>query len=163
MQILSQSGVRIFASSIENPQSWIVQEYLEGDEYTCSVYRDKLNHSVKSLVMRRELSPDGASISGVVEHNDEIESYLADVVTALVEFGWDFGNINVQLRHSGSGTSLFEINPRLSSTESPKAKMGFDTVTAFFRNIVDIETSNLAVPTPGTAFLRYYSDIIYKV
>jgi predicted ATP-grasp superfamily ATP-dependent carboligase len=163
IQVLDKIGVEKFASSISNPESWIVQEYLDGIEYTCSVYRDRITQSVSTLVMQRELSPDGASISGVVEHNGKINQYLAEVVDALVEYGWDFGNLNIQLRSSDSGVSLFEINPRLSSTESPKAKMGFDTVSAYFQNIVLGQTSNLLAPKAGTSFLRYYSDIIYTV
>ena len=162
IQVLDKFGVEKFTTSISNSETWIVQEYLEGSEYTCSVYRDRITHSVDSLVMRRELSPDGASIWGVVEHNEKINVYLAEVVDALVEYGWDFGNLNIQLRCSDSGVSLFEINPRLSSTESPKAKMGFDTVSAFYQNIVHSDVSNLVKPAAGTSFLRYYSDIIYS-
>lgn len=162
LQILNKSEIEKAAASISNAENWIVQEYLEGDEYTCSVFRDKIDSTVKTLVMRRELSTDGASISGVVEDNQDIERYLHAVADALVEFGWDFGNVNIQLRLSESGLNLFEINPRLSSTESPKAKMGFDTVTAYFQNMVQNEVSILEVPSPGTSFLRYYADIVYN-
>jgi carbamoyl-phosphate synthase large subunit len=162
IQVLDSFGVENFAGSISNPESWIVQEYLNGREYTCSVYRDRITHSVNMLVMQRELSPDGASISGIVEYNEKINMYLSEVVDALIDFGWDYGNINIQLRTSDSGVSLFEINPRLSSTESPKAKMGFDTVTASYQNIVLGEGSKLIAPKAGTSFLRYYSDIIYS-
>jgi carbamoyl-phosphate synthase large subunit len=162
IQVLDKFGVEKFATSISNPESWIVQEYLNGNEYTCSVYRDRVTHLVNTLVMQRELSPDGASISGVVEHSEVINAYLAEVVDALVEYGWDYGNLNIQLRTSDSGVSLFEINPRLSSTESPKAKMGFDTVSAYYQNLVLGQASNLVVPKAGTSFLRYYSDIVYS-
>jgi carbamoyl-phosphate synthase large subunit len=146
---------------ISDLENYIFQEFLVGDEYTCSVYRDRITGEISTLQMRRELSPDGASIFGEVEADVQIETYLHSIAEKLSTIGWDFGNINVQLRLTVAGPMLIEINPRLSSTESPKAKMGFNTCLAFIDNKVNAKEASLEQAPVGRKFRRYYQEVIF--
>jgi carbamoyl-phosphate synthase large subunit len=114
---------------------YVFQEFLDGEEFTCSCFLDKYSKSKKFLVMKRDLSPDGASVYGRITHDPLINNYLSLVLDAFEKQGMEFGNINVQLRLTKKGPLLFEINGRLSSTEAPKSYFGFNTVEAFIDNI----------------------------
>lgn len=139
---------------------YIIQEYIEGSEYTCSVYLDKFSRKLNTLQLERTLSPDGSSLNGIVRSNAEIDQYLNEIVVLLSKHGFDYGHLNVQLRLGKNGPQLFEINPRLSSTESPKDKLGFSTVLAYFSNIVLNQEFSLNQPKVGAFFKRYYSDLV---
>lgn len=147
---------------IEQPSSYIVQEFLDGEEFTCSLYKDLISGEIHKLVLSRTLSPDGASISGEVVRHPAIENYLSCISDQLAEVGWDYGNLNVQLRLTESGPRVLEINPRLSSTESPKAKFGFNTCKAFVDNVVLGKTCSLQVVPAGLKFRRYYQEVIFE-
>ena len=137
----------------------IVQEYLDGEEYTCGCYIDKYSKELSTIVFIRELTEDGASGYGEVVHDDAIEAYLFDVCNMLQENGLVYGHVNVQLRMVNGSPVCFEINPRLSSTESPKASLGFNSVEAYISNIVKEESCTGLAANPGK-FLRYYEDVI---
>ena len=139
---------------------YILQEFIEGNEYTCSVFLDKFSKDLSVLQLERTLSPDGSSLNGIVRDDEIIRQYLREIVEVLGRHGFDFGHLNVQLRLSKNGPQLFEINPRLSSTESPKDRLGFSTVLAYFSNIVLQEAFRFSQPKPGSFFKRYYSEAI---
>jgi len=141
--------------------NYILQEYVEGPEFTCSLYLDRVTGEIKTLQLQRELSIDGASSKGQVTNLEEVNLYLFKIARELRNVGWDFGHINVQLRLANDGPKLIEINPRLSSTESPKAKLGFNTCAASFQNIALNQSSNLGTPSEGARFIRYYEELIF--
>lgn len=139
----------------------IVQEYLDGEEYTCGCYIDKYSKELSTIVFIRELTEDGASGYGEVVHDNTIDAYLFDVCNMLQENGLVYGHVNVQLRMVNGFPICFEINPRLSSTESPKASLGFNSVEAYISNIVKEESYTDLTANSGK-FLRYYEDVILK-
>jgi carbamoyl-phosphate synthase large subunit len=136
----------------------IFQEKLEGPEFTCSLYKDRLTESLHILALERVLTEDGASWWGKVVPSPTIEDYLRLLARQLAP-SWDYGHLNVQLILSPGGPLLFEVNPRLSSTEGPKASLGFNTAEAYLENLKG-RTCSLVSPSKGE-FIRYYSDVVF--
>lgn len=140
----------------------VIQTYLDGPEYTCGVYLDKYSQSISTIIFERILSEDGASLYGVVIDDKDIEDYLHLVAKAFIkESDFKFGHINVQLRNTSNGPMLFEINGRLSSTEAPKSNLGFNSVEAYFYNIVLQSPYDKFQPSFGKKFIRYYEEIYF--
>lgn len=141
----------------------VVQEYIEGDEYTCGLYIDRYTSQIATIAMQRKLSPDGASIYGEIIEDENINLYLQKIGVCLNKSGLIFGHVNVQLRKTSNNKCyMFEINGRLSSTESPKATFGFNSSYAYFENIV-LERSATLLRYNGkcSKFLRYYDEVYF--
>ncbi|EGR4369705.1 ATP-grasp domain-containing protein [Vibrio cholerae] len=140
----------------------VIQSYIEGPEITCGVYLDKFNKEVYSICFDRILTEDGASLYGEVIDDTEIKKYLGDVVRSFqLSSDFEYGHINVQLRNTAEGPMLFEINGRLSSTEAPKSMLGFNSVEAYFYNIVLGMPYDKFSPKIGRKFIRYYEEIYF--
>jgi len=103
-----------------DPANCVVQEYIEGDEYTCgSVTLDGRCTGV--IVMRRTLR-DGDTHKAFVEREPRIEATVHAIVTRLQPFG----ACNVQLRVRNGEPYVFEINSRCSGTTGARALAGFN-------------------------------------
>ncbi len=145
---------------IEEPSKYIVQEFIDGKEYTCGCYIDRYSKNVSSIIMERELTKDGATGWGKVVFNDVIEAYINQIASVLSRNGMEYGHVNVQLRMKDNRPYCFEINPRLSSTEGPKAQMGFNSVEAYLVNTI-LEKEYLELVPEKKQFLRFYEDVIF--
>lgn len=145
---------------IDLPKKYIIQEFIDGKEYTCGCYIDRYSKKVSSIIMERELTKDGATGWGKVVCNEIIESYINQIATVLSKNGMEYGHVNVQLRMKNNQPYCFEINPRLSSTEGPKAQMGFNSVEAYLVNTILEEEYKALIPEQKQ-FLRFYEDVIF--
>jgi len=142
-------------------EEYICQEYLAGEEYTCGCYIDRYTKQISTIIFKRSLTPDGASGHGLVVDNKEIVDYVKQIGLGFIKEGMDFGHLNIQLRLTSAGPQCFEINGRLSSTEAPKAVLGFNSVAAFVDNIVFQTTYSSFSPVIGKQFLRYYEEVYF--
>lgn len=102
------------------PDNCVVQEYIEGKEYTCGTVSFE-GHCYGTIVMRRILR-NGDTYKAFVENNPAIESQ----VHKLVEILKPFGACNVQLRVKDGKIYVFEINARCSGTTAARALAGFN-------------------------------------
>lgn len=156
-----QSAAALVSDGIVNPNSFLVQELLSGEEYTCGCYIDRYTQQINHITFRRTLTPDGATFFGEIVENSEIDIYLKNVCKALIKEGLDFGHINVQLILTESGPVLFEINGRLSSTEASKAHYGFNSCAAFVTNIVNRQPYTSWQTVHSGRFLRFYEELYF--
>jgi carbamoyl-phosphate synthase large subunit len=96
-----------FLDYVERP---VVQEYLDGPEYTLDVLCDAGGHPV-SIVPRERV----VIRSGVIDRGRTVKSdaliRLAEHVCAAVAF---VGPLNIQCRMRAGVATVFEINPRFS-------------------------------------------------
>lgn len=141
--------------------SFLVQERLSGEEYTCGCYVDRYTGEINTIIFLRTLTPDGATAYGEIVQNSAIQQYVTSVGRALVAEGLDFGHVNVQLILTESGPVLFEINGRLSSTEASKAHYGYNSCAAFVSNIVQQKPFSGWNIAKSGRFLRYYEEIYF--
>jgi len=102
----------------------IVQEYVEGDEFTCDVFVDP-DMQVRCVVPRRRIEVRGGEVSkSQVVKNTVIMSKAAELVEKL---GAGPGVITLQLFLNGLGRMRFiEINPRFGGGAPLSIKAGAD-------------------------------------
>jgi len=100
--------------------NYVVQEYIEGEEYTCGTVTLE-NKCVGSIIMRRELR-NGDTVRAFVVQNEELASFLRKVINVLKPFG----ACNVQLRLRDGVPYIFELNARCSGTTAARALAGFN-------------------------------------
>jgi carbamoyl-phosphate synthase large subunit len=138
-----------FADTIEK-EKYIVQEYLHGDEYTCNVFVSKDIERV--IIIKRELDGDGATASGVVVCNKDIESYVSKICHRLSLSG----SLNLQLRLTERGPVLFEMNPRFSSTVMFRHKLAYRD----FIWTIELKTASTIEPyTVCKSGRRFYKGV----
>lgn len=135
-----------------DPENCIVQEYIEGDEYTCgSVTLD--NKCLGVIVMRRILR-DGDTYKAFVEHPSPLESVVRNIVESLNPFG----ACNIQLRVRNGEPFVFEINARCSGTTASRALAGFNEP----KIIADYLYNNTvpAYTIREISILRYWKELV---
>lgn len=139
-------------SALIDPNNCVVQEFIEGDEYTCgSVFlNDKLSGVVS---MRRELR-NGDTYKAFSVKSDFLNSFVGAVVQELKPFG----ACNVQLKLRDGQPYVFEINPRCSGTTAARALVGInepDIIIKFFET-GEIPITNYSEKT----ILRYWNEVV---
>lgn len=108
------------ARSLIDPENCVVQEFIDGDEFTCgTVTLDGVCRGV--IAMRRTLRA-GDTYKAFVVRDPALESYVAAAADALQPFG----ACNFQLRLEGGEPLIFEINARCSGTTYARALAGFN-------------------------------------
>lgn len=94
-----------------NPDEIIVQEFVEGPEYTVTVVsnKDKLIQAIVPVLIGRKR---GITIRAVTKKEDDV----IGVCEKLLEAAPVQGVVNIQLIKTPNGIRVFEINPRISTT-----------------------------------------------
>ena len=118
--VRNSKDAMVAISSLSDP---IIQEYLPGDEFTCTVAI--YNGIVSDVVcLQRELRA-GDTFRAFPVKNVKIEEYVKAIAIRLKING----SCNFQLRLNGVGRPvLFEINSRFSGTTPFCALLGFNPV-----------------------------------
>lgn len=133
--------------------TYMLQKYIFGIEYTNAVYRDYFSDEIFVITMERILK-DGISVEAKVVFDKEIEELCKKVAETLKLKG----SINIQLRKkAGCKPIIFEINPRYSSTSFIRAKFGFNDIIYAFENIVLKKSAEKPNIKAGIAY-RYITE-----
>jgi carbamoyl-phosphate synthase large subunit len=91
------------------------------NEFTVSAFFDNHSNLIDYLPLKRKLSTDGfTQIAEVVDTSFE------DILTKLALLLKPIGPTNFQFRLDGNNFKILEINPRISSATSIRAKLGFN-------------------------------------
>ncbi len=138
-----------------NPD-FIVQEYVDGEkgEFTCGLFRSK-KAVVRTIIFKRELHGSYSGYGEVI-HDERIKSLLVSLAQELDLVG----SINVQLRLSPKGPTVFEINPRFSSTVRFRDLMGFQDVEWSIQDMLDQPLSNYSEVPQGKKFYKGFVEYI---
>jgi carbamoyl-phosphate synthase large subunit len=91
-------------------------------EVTCAVYRTR-DGRVTTLQMLRRLVGGFTGWARVID--DQPTTAMCEAVAHHLDLR---GSMNVQLRITGEGPRIFEINPRFSSTSLMRHRLGFSDV-----------------------------------
>jgi carbamoyl-phosphate synthase large subunit len=144
----------IDVEAVAGREELVVQELLDGDEYTVGCFCDDAGRVRGSVAMRRELD-SGTTVRA--ELGDfAAQRELSERIAA--ELG-PLGPCNVQLRESSRGPIPFELNVRFSGTTPMRARWGFNEVEAALRHYVLGEpATDLPRPTAGLV-LRYWNEV----
>jgi len=134
-----------------DPHNCVVQEYIEGGEYTCGSVT--LEGKCRGVIVMRRILRDGDTYKAFVEQNTGIES----AVRAIVEALGPFGACNVQLRVSNGEPFVFEINARCSGTTAARALAGFNEPKMIAGYLFDQVPPSYAIRE--MTILRYWKEL----
>jgi carbamoyl-phosphate synthase large subunit len=100
--------------------NWMAQEYYDDkySEYTCCVI--KVDTFISTIIFKRKLN-NGITYYAEVIKNKKIERAIKEIAEKINLNG----SINIQLKIFKNKISIFEINPRLSSTVMMRHMLGF--------------------------------------
>lgn len=146
----------------QNPRDFtdenVVQEYLDGIELTTTFYV-KRNGEIHGLItFKRELEQGNTSLAEVVFEYDE---KLLEIISSMVSQFKYRGSINLQSRVTSKGIIPFEINCRISGTNSLRSQFGFPDVAYTLMEYLYKKELPLPKVEKGVG-LRVIKDIIYK-
>jgi carbamoyl-phosphate synthase large subunit len=141
-------------SNFVDKSNCVVQEFLEGPEYTCgSVY---LRHNdFGNILMKRELR-SGDTYKAFSIKSKSISEYISNVVSTLAPFG----ACNVQLKMCDDKPYIFEINPRCSGTTAARALVGFNEP----KMIIDFLKDGIFKKSDyhETTILRFWQEVLVE-
>jgi carbamoyl-phosphate synthase large subunit len=137
-----------------DPDSYVAQEYIAGDEYTCgSVNFD--GRCYGTIVMRRILR-DGDTYKAFVEETPSSKHYIQSVAEALKPFG----GCNFQFRLKNGEPCIFEINARHSGTTHSRTLAGFNEPLMVADYLLKGRLPEYKVREIG--ILRYWNELLVE-
>lgn len=146
----------------EDPQKfgedYVIQPLLEGREITSAVYVNKSNEIHGIFTMERELQNGTTSKSKVIFNYDD---QVMAIALAMIKPGGLRGSFNIQSIVSMDDTIIpFEINCRISGTNSIRHNLGFQDVKYTVQEYLFNHTPDMPTPIQGIA-TRVLLDVIY--
>lgn len=136
---------------------YVVQEYLDGPELTTTFYVRRTGELHGFITLLRSLENGSTSSCEVVfEYDEEVKELLEKMVKAFPFRG----SCNIQSRVTSRGVVPFEINCRISGTNSIRAQFGFPDVLYTVQELFWDRAPDAPLVTKGSA-VRISHDIIY--
>ena len=137
--------------------SFVIQEYLDGPELTTTFYVTRTGRLHGAITFVRELEAGSTSRCEVtMEHQDAIDQLIAQMLT---HFPFR-GSCNLQSRVTSAGVIPFEVNCRISGTNSIRSQLGFpDVEYTVDEYLYDREPA--APRVSGGCAIRMTHDIVY--
>ncbi|WP_261857276.1 ATP-grasp domain-containing protein [Photobacterium sanguinicancri] len=138
--------------AIESLDGPIIQEYIDGEEYTCTVAIVDSNIS-DVLCLKRDLRA-GDTFRAYPESNLAIESYVKEIAQKI----GIKGSCNFQLRLTNGVPKLFEINSRFSGTTPFCAYLGFNPVEFCLKSQLGI--SYKSTISYDKVVVRHWTEVV---
>ncbi|NKY99079.1 ATP-grasp domain-containing protein [Nocardiopsis alborubida] len=133
----------------------IVQEYVEGPEYSTSVvlWRDR---RVQAVVPKEVVFKEGSSRYAISRHHPGVTEVCVRTAHVLSADG----PLNVQMRVDSSGTPrVFEINPRFSGSSALTAAAGVDEIGGLLSQALNSDRRALrGTWRGGVAMVRHTTE-----
>ena len=140
------------------PDELLVQEYLEGEEFTTSVVCTNEN-SVLSVVPKEAIRKDRSTVHGVTREAPEV----SDSCYQIIDQFSPSGPINVQQICDDNGVPhVIEINPRFSSSACLTVAAGVDELAVLIKDAVDLPYNKPSSFESDLHMLRYTDQHFIK-
>lgn len=136
---------------------YVVQEYLDGPELTTAFYVLQTGKLHGFITLRRELEQGNTSRCEVVIDYDEAMREIINQIIAHFPFR---GSCNIQSRVTKHGIVPFEINSRISGTNSIRSQFGFNDVAYTVQELFLSQSPDSPRVRKGSA-IRIIHDVIY--
>lgn len=142
----------------ELPDGYMIQPLAKGKEITTAVYVTKENILHSIFTMERELTNGTTSKSKVLFDYDDS---LRIIIQKMIDLGGLKGSFNLQSIVTSDGEIIpFEVNCRISGTNSIRHNLGFQDVKYAVQEYLFNEKPDQANPIKGIA-TRILLDVIY--
>lgn len=116
-KVKNEKELDFFLEYVPNP---LVQEFIEGNEYTVDVFTD-FNSNPITIVPRQRLATRGGEVlKGITRKDREIIDEIKKVVDILKPIG----HITIQCMKTSDGIKFIEINPRFGGGAPISIKAG---------------------------------------
>jgi len=140
-----------------HPAEILVQECIEGQEYTVGVLINKTDDIIL-LSSRKILKKKGITIKAVTEQNTIINEAVRKINDCLKPKG----PINVQLYITSAGeVKIFEINPRFSTTTIMSYEAGIDEIGLWLGHYDTHYEGSVITPDDGLILHRRWENVFY--
>lgn len=116
----------LYLKLVENP---IVQEYIEGTEYTVDAFLDFDSNIITVVPRVRIATRSGEIAKGVIRKDKEIMKDVKRLLTVLKPIG----HITVQCKKTDRGIEYIEINPRFGGGAPMSIMAGADSCENLYR------------------------------
>lgn len=146
------SELNIYKDIVKEP---IIQDYMEGDEFTVDVFLD-FSSNIISIVPRLRIATRSGEISkGKIIRDREI----IDEVLKLMKILKPIGHITVQLMKTYKGIEFIEINPRFGGGAPMSIMSGADSCEHLYRLLLGEKLEYNENYRDNVTFLRFDSSI----
>jgi carbamoyl-phosphate synthase large subunit len=141
----------------EFTDDFVIQEFLDGPELTTTFYVRQTGELHGFITLMRDLENGStASCEVVFEYDEQISAMLQSIV-AKFPFR---GSSNIQSRVTDRGVVPFEINCRISGTNSIRSQFGFPDVAYTIQELLLKRHPDAPAVVKGSA-MRVTHDVIY--
>lgn len=150
---MNEEDIVYHAAHIFNP---VVQEYLEGEEYTCSVFVEKTRKVAATCILKRSL------YAGNTYQCELVEDTEIDALIRRIAFNFaPLGALNIQLKRTPAGRIVpFEFNVRCSGSTGIRAYMGYNDPKMLLQHYVLGESIPVPEMLPfGTICYRFFDEL----
>jgi len=137
-----------------DPALFVMQEYVEGDEYTCGTVN--FEGLCKGIIVMRRILRFGDTYQAFVVRDDQIEA----VVRSTAERLKPFGPCNFQLRLRDGCPYIFEINARCSGTTAARSLAGFNEPRMTVEYLYSGRNPSFEVRE--ISILRYWNELVVQ-
>ena len=140
---------------------YIVQELKIGKEITTSAYVDKEGNLISYISLERELE-NGTTVQ--TRFFDENQECLGEIIKKIMTLGEIKGSFNVQSIYDGERYHPFEVNLRISGTNSIRHCYGFKDVEWGIKEYLYDELIDKAIVKINKKMIarRILMDVIYQ-
>lgn len=131
--INSQNDLKKIVKNIKNNyDQWIVQDYIDGDEYTVSVVAHS-NGFDFAVIPKLIILKEGITKIAITKKQKEIYKICSKIVKSINPKG-PF-NVQCRINNKNKKVYIFEINPRFSTSTTLTIASGIDEINL----LIDIE------------------------
>jgi carbamoyl-phosphate synthase large subunit len=148
----NETELNTYRSLITDP---IIQEFVEGEEYTVDVFLD-FSSTIITIVPRRRIATRSGEISKgkIIKDRDIIED-----IEKLMSVLKPIGHITVQLMKTKNGIKYIEINPRFGGGAPMSIQSGADSCENLYRLLMGEKLEYNENYRDNLTFLRFDSSI----
>lgn len=149
------NSLKEFNEIIDRIKDPIIQEYIDGEEYTVDVFTD-FNSKIISIVPRLRIATRGGEIAKGKVTKDQI---IINEVKKLINILKPIGHITVQLFKIENSVKYIEINPRFGGGAPMSIQCGANSCEYLFRLLNDEELKYTEDYQDNLMFLRFDRSI----
>lgn len=125
-KINNEKELEFFLEYVPQP---MVQEFIEGDEYTIDAFVDFNNNPITIVPRQRLATRGGEVLKGIVKKDREI----IEEVKKVIEILKPIGHITLQCMKTKRGIEFIEINPRFGGGAPISIKAGANSPANLYR------------------------------
>lgn len=145
----------VFQTAADDPAAVVVQERIDGTEYTTSVVTTG-DDRLLGTVPKEAIEKQGSTVRGVTREEPAVVESCCDIHDTLEPAG----PINVQQIVDDGTAYTIEINPRFSSTACLTVAAGVDELDLLVRDAAGEAVESTGEFEPGTHLIRYPDHVI---